>query len=329
MRASFCVLGPLLARRGRARVSLPGGCNLGVRPVDLHLKGLRALGAQLREEGGYVNGRGPLRGQEMFLAGSFGSTVLGTANVIMAATLAEGTTVVEGAACEPEIADLAEFLVACGARIKGIGSHRLEIEGVEKLTGRSWRVIPDRMEVGTFMAAVAAAGGDVTFERADPSHMGAVIEVLRGLGAEVERDETGLRVIQDRSPEPLDLTALPYPGFPTDLQAPFTAAVTVAKGMSVVTEKIYPERFMHVPELNRMGARVRKLGPSAIIHGVPALSGAEVMASDIRGGASLIVAALRARGKTTIHRVYHMERGYEDIEGKLASLGARISRISE
>lgn len=329
MRASFCVLGPLLARRGRARVSLPGGCNLGVRPVDLHLKGLRALGAQLREEGGYVHARGPLRGEEMFLSGSFGSTVLGTANVMMAAVLTPGRTVIEGAACEPEVTDLAQFLVACGAQIGGIGSHRLVIDGVERLEGRPWRIIPDRMEAGTYMAAVAVAGGDVVFEGARAGDMGAVIETLRSLNAEVEREELGLRVIQNRRPAALDLTALPYPGFPTDLQAPFSAVVTVADGMSVVTEKIYPERFMHVPELNRMGARIRKLGPSAIVHGVAALSGTEVMASDIRGGASLLVAALAARGHTTIHRIYHMDRGYERIEEKLSGLGARIRRISD
>ena len=276
-----------------------------------------------------MHARGPLRGEEMFLSGSFGSTVLGTANVMMAAVLAPGRTVIEGAACEPEITDLARFLVACGARIDGIGSHRLVIEGVDRLEGRPWRIIPDRMEAGTYMAAVAVAGGDVVFEGARAGDMGAVVETLRGLDAEVERSEEGLRVIQNRRPAALDLTALPYPGFPTDLQAPFTAIVTVADGMSVVTEKIYPERFMHVPELNRMGARIRKLGPSAIVHGVPALSGTEVMASDIRGGASLLVAALAARGVTTIHRIYHMDRGYEHIVEKLSGLGARIERISE
>ncbi|MHC4550282.1 MAG: UDP-N-acetylglucosamine 1-carboxyvinyltransferase [Planctomycetota bacterium] len=329
MRASFCVLGPLLARRGRAQVSMPGGCNLGVRPVDLHLKGLRALGAQLTIEEGYVHAEGRLRGDEMFLAGAFGSTVLGTANVMMAACLADGRTVIEGAACEPEIADLAHFLVACGARITGVGSHRLTIDGVERLTGTTWRVIPDRMEAGTLMAAVALAGGDVTLEGADPAHMGAVVEALRALGAGVERLADGLRVTQRGRPAPLDLTTLPYPGFPTDLQAPFTAVLTVADGMSVVTEKIYPERFMHVPELNRMGAAIRKQGPSSIVHGVAGLSGAEVMASDIRGGASLIVAGLGARGKTTVHRVYHIDRGYDRVEARLEALGARIQRITD
>lgn len=329
MRASFCVLGPLLARRGRAQVSMPGGCNLGVRPVDLHLKGLKALGARLTIDGGYVRAEGGLRGDEVFLAGPYGSTVLGTANVMMAACLAEGRTVIEGAACEPEIADLAHFLVACGARIDGIGSHRLVIDGVERLTGTTWRIIPDRMEAGTFMAAVTLAGGDVMLRGADPAHMGAVVEALRGLGAGVERSPDGIRVSQEGRPAPLDLTTLPYPGFPTDLQAPFTAALAVADGMSVVTEKIYPERFMHVAELNRMGASIRQQGPSSIVHGVPGLSGAEVMASDIRGGASLIVAGLGARGTTKVHRIYHVDRGYDRLEDKLSGLGARIHRTTD
>jgi UDP-N-acetylglucosamine 1-carboxyvinyltransferase len=329
MRASFCVLGPLLARRGRAQVSMPGGCNLGVRPVDLHLKGLRALGAHLAIDGGYVHADGALRGGEVFLAGPFGSTVLGTANVMMAACLAEGRTVIEGAACEPEITDLAHFLAACGARIDGIGSHRLVIDGVERLTGTTWRIIPDRMEAGTFMAAVTLAGGDVMLSGAEPAHMGAVVEAVRGLGAVVERSPDGIRVTQEARPRPLDLTTLPYPGFPTDLQAPFTAALTVADGMSVVTEKIYPERFMHVAELNRMGGAIRQQGPSSIVHGVPRLSGAEVMASDIRGGAALLVAGLGARGTTTVHRVYHVDRGYDRVEEKFARLGARIRRTTE
>jgi len=329
MRASFCVLGPLLARRGQAHVSMPGGCNLGVRPVDLHLKGLKALGARLTIDGGYVRAEGDLRGGEVFLAGPYGSTVLGTANVMMAACLADGRTLIEGAACEPEIADLAHFLVACGARIDGIGSHRLVVEGVERLTGAPWRIIPDRMETGTFMAAVTLAGGDVMLRGADPAHMGAVVEAVRALGAGVERSPKGIRVTQEARPLPLDLTTLPYPGFPTDLQAPFTAALTVADGMSVVTEKIYPERFMHVAELNRMGASIRKQGPSSIVHGVPGLSGAEVMASDIRGGASLLVAGLGASGTTKIHRVYHIDRGYDRVEEKFAALGARIRRTTE
>ena len=329
MRASFSVLGPLIARRGRGSVSMPGGCNLGLRPVDLHLKGLRALGATIDIEGGYVRAEGPLRGDEVFLQGSFGSTVLGTANVMSAACLAEGTTIIEGAACEPEISDLAHFLVACGARIEGIGSPRLVIVGVDRLDGRTWRIIPDRMEAGTLMAAAAVTGGDVTLEGADPRHMGAVTEALRAVGAGVEKLDSGMRVFGPDRPHPLDLTTLPYPGFPTDLQAPFASILARADGMSVVTEKIYPERFMHVAELMRMGASIRKQGPSTIIHGVPSLSGTEVMASDIRGGASLVVAALAARGKTEVHRVYHVDRGYDRIEDKIVQLGGRVRRIAE
>ncbi|MDH3590541.1 MAG: UDP-N-acetylglucosamine 1-carboxyvinyltransferase [Planctomycetota bacterium] len=329
MRASFCVLGPLLARRGRARVSMPGGCNLGVRPVDLHLKGLRALGARLDFENGYVYGNGPLRGDEIFLAGAFGSTVLGTANVMMAAVLAEGRTVIEGAACEPEVADLARFLIACGARIEGIGSHRLVIDGVARLQGTTWRVISDRMEAGTLMAAAAITRGDVMIRGADPGSMGAVIEAVKAMGAAVERSTEGIRVVAQDRPQPLDLTTLPYPGFPTDLQAPFVSVLSVADGMSVVTERIYPERIMHVAELNRMGGEVRKQGPSQIVHGVPALRGAEVMASDLRGGAALVLAALAARGSTQVHRIYHTDRGYERLEEKLSRLGARIRRIEE
>jgi len=329
MRASFSVLGPLLARRGRGSVSMPGGCNLGLRPVDLHLKGLRALGARIDVEGGYVRAEGALRGDEIFLQGSFGSTVLGTANVLSAACLAEGTTVIEGAACEPEITDLANFLVACGARIEGIGSPRLVVEGVERLQGQRWPIIADRMEAGTLMAAAAVTGGDVTLRGADPRHMGAVTEALRSVGAGVEKLDDGMRVFGPARPLPLDLTTLPYPGFPTDLQAPFAAILATAEGMSVVTEKIYPERFMHVAELIRMGASIRKQGPSTIIHGVTRLSGTEVMASDIRGGASLVVAALAASGTTEVHRVYHVDRGYERIEEKLVRLGARVKRIAE
>ncbi len=329
MRASFCVLGPLLARRGRARVSLPGGCNLGVRPIDLHLKGMRALGATMEIEGGYVSAQGPLKGDEMFLAGAYGSTVLGTANVLMAATLAPGRTVIEGAACEPEVADLARFLVACGARIEGIGSPRLAVEGVEGLRGTTWRPIPDRMETGTFLLAAASTGGDVTVLDGRADHLGAVVEALRQSGCEIQRRPEGLRLIGPDRPTPLELTALPYPGFPTDLQAPATAYLALAKGMSVVTDKIYPERFMHVSELNRMGGDLRKHEASAIIHGVEGLSGAEIMASDIRGGAALVLAGLAARGTTTVHRVYHVDRGYDALEEKLVALGARVRRVGD
>jgi len=288
---------------------------------------LRALGADITIRGGYVQAEGALKGDEIFLSGAFGSTVLGTANVLMAATLAEGRTIIEGAACEPEIADLTRFLVACGAKIEGVGSHRLVIDGVDRLRGTAWRMIPDRMEAGTFMAAIAASGGDAVVENVEPSHMGAVLEAFRACGIGVERQKNAVRICAQGRPRPLDLTMLPYPGFPTDLQAPFTALLALADGMSVVTEKIYPERFMHVPELTRMGASIRTQGAASIIHGVPHLDGAQVMASDIRGGASLIVAGLAARGETTVHRVYHVDRGYERIEEKLTGLGGRVQRV--
>ncbi|MHC4849801.1 MAG: UDP-N-acetylglucosamine 1-carboxyvinyltransferase, partial [Planctomycetota bacterium] len=238
-------------------------------------------------------------------------------------------TVIEGAACEPEITDLAHFLVACGARIEGVGSPRLVIEGVDRLQGQRWRVIADRMEAGTLMAAAAVTGGDVTLQGANPRHMGAVTEALRAVGAGVEKLDGGMRVFGPERPNPLDLTTLPYPGFPTDLQAPFAAILACAGGMSVVTEKIYPDRFMHVAELMRMGASIRKQGSSTIIHGVPGLSGSEVMASDIRGGASLVVAALAASGTTEVHRIYHVDRGHDRIEDQIVRLGGRVRRSAE
>ncbi len=337
MRAGVCLLGPMLARRGRAKISLPGGCNLGVRPIDLHLKGLRGLGAEIRIEGGYIHASGRLRGEELFLAGAYGSTVLGTANVLMAACLAEGRTVIEAAACEPEIADLANFLVACGAQIEGICSPRLVIEGVERLQATDCRIIPDRMEAGTFLAAGVATGGDVTIDGVSPSHMGAVVESFRRMDATVERRagseggdwQCALRVKAPERPAAAEITTLPYPGFPTDLHPPLAATLALADGMSLITERVYPERFVYLAELNRMGADVRKQGDCAIIHGVPALSGAPVMASDIRGGAALVVAALAARGTSTVDRVYHIDRGYERIEEKLCALGARVKRVSE
>jgi len=327
MRASFCVLGPLVARRGQGRVSMPGGCNLGVRPVDLHLKGLEALGARIEFDAGYIVARGPLHGEEMFLQGAFGSTVLGTANVMMAATLTPGETTIEGAACEPEVADLARFLVACGARIEGIGSPRIVIQGVERLKGTRWRIIPDRIEAGSYLAGAAITGGDVTALGAVPSHLSAVLETFRQLGCRVERREEGIRVVGPDRLKPAEVTTLPYPGFPTDMQAQITAAMAMADGMSLVTEKIYPERFMHVPELGRMGASIRKEGASLVVQGVPRLAGAEVMASELRGGAALILAGLAAKGTTTVHRVYHVDRGYEGIEKKLEALGGRVRRV--
>jgi len=330
MRAGFCVLGPLMARRGKAEVSLPGGCAIGDRPVDLHLKGLRALGARLDVRHGYVVGTAKrLRGAEMYLGGPFGSSVTGTANVLMAAVLARGTTVIECAACEPEVQDLARMLVKMGADIQGIGSPRLLIEGVEGLSGAEHTVIPDRIEAGTFLLAAAVTGGDVAVEGARWNDLFSLVHLLREAGAEVEHFDDTLHIRAPRRLRSVDVTTLPFPGFPTDLQAQTLAMLTVADGISVVTEKIYPDRFMHVAELNRMGAAIRKEGPAAVVHGPQKLSGAHVMASDLRASAALVIAALVAEGKTVIHRVYHLDRGYERLEQKLNRLGARIRRIKE
>ncbi len=330
MRAGICVLGPLVARRGRAEVSLPGGCAIGDRPVDLHMKGLRALGARLDVEHGYiVGGCRRLRGAEMYLGGPFGSSVTGTANVLMAAVLAKGETVIDCAACEPEVQDLANVLVEMGARIQGIGSPRLVIEGVDRLGGCEHTVIPDRIEAGTLLLAGAATGGDVTVEGARWNDLFALVHTLREAGATVEHYDDTIRVRASRRLKSVDVTTLPFPGFPTDLQAQMMATLVTADGISVVTEKIFPDRFMHVAELSRMGARIRKEGNAAVVHGERRLSGAPVMASDLRASAALVIAALVAEGKTTISRVYHLDRGYERLERKLRPLGAVISRIRE
>jgi len=330
MRAGICVLGPLVARRGKAEVSLPGGCAIGDRPVDLHLKGLRALGAGLQVDHGYIVGQcGRLHGAEMYLGGPFGSTVTGTANVLMAAVLAEGRTVIDCAACEPEIQDLAHVLVKMGARIVGIGSPRLVVQGVDRLAGAEHAVIPDRIEAGTLLAAAAATGGDVTVEGARWNDLFALIHTLRETGAEVHYAADTTTVRSDGRLRSVDVTTLPFPGFPTDLQAQIMALLARADGISVIIEKIFPDRFMHVAELNRMGARIRKEGSVAVVHGIGRLSGAPVMASDLRASAALILAALIAEGETTISRIYHLDRGYQRIEEKLAALGADIQRVKE
>ncbi|HUS57250.1 MAG TPA: UDP-N-acetylglucosamine 1-carboxyvinyltransferase [Planctomycetota bacterium] len=327
MRGSICVLGPLLARRRKAVVSLPGGCIIGLRPVDLHIKGLRALGARISIERGYVVAEAErLVGSEIYLGGSFGSSVLATANIMMAATLAEGETVIDCAACEPEVADLAAFLNAMGARITGAGSPTVTIEGVKHLAGARHRVIPDRIEAGTLMMAAAATGGDVILENVNAAHLGAVVDKLKQVGVCVEKTNGSLRVTGSPPFKSTDLTTLPYPGMPTDLQAQMMAMLTTSDGISVVTDKVYPDRFMHVGELNRMGADIRKEGSSAIIRGVDCLSGCEVMASDLRASAALVIAGLVAKGETEIHRVYHIDRGYEQIEQRLNQLGADIYR---
>ena len=331
MRAAVCVLGSLLAKRKYAKVSLPGGCVIGVRPIDLHEKGLRLLGAEIDYEHGYLIARTKgLVGCEMYLGGTFGSTVTGTANVLMAACLAKGKTVIESAACEPEVQDLTMFLTKMGAKIKGIGTHRLEIEGVKSLKGVTHTVIPDRIETGTFIAAAALVGKNITIKNCRLDHLSAVIDNFNQMGINIEKiSDTKCRVKKTGIFKPLDITTLPYPGFPTDMQAQTMVLLTLADGISVVTERIYPDRFMHVAELNRMGARVRKEGSYAVIQGRSHLSGAPVMASDLRASAALVLAGLVAKGTTEIQRVYHIDRGYEKIEEKLRKLGADIKRLPD
>lgn len=332
MRASVCVLGPLLGRLNKVEVSLPGGCVIGSRPIDLHLKGLEALGAQITIEHGYVNARAPkgLRGADVYLGGNFGSSVLATANVMMAATLARGITYVENAACEPELVDLAEFLNKMGAKIKGHGSHLIQIEGVKKLRGTRHAVISDRIEAGTFMvAATMVRNGDVVVQNCNPDHNHALIDKLTQAGAIVTKAKNAVRIRRNGLLHPVEVTTLPYPGFPTDLQAQMMALATVTPGISVLTEKIYPDRFMHVSELNRMGCKIFLEGSSAIVHGIKHLSGAPVMASDLRASAALVLAGLAAEGVTEVLRVYHLDRGYERIEEKLSHLGASIKREKE
>lgn len=379
MRASICALGPMLARRGYARVSMPGGCAIGDRPVDLHLRGLEALGAEITLESGDIVARTPggpggrLRGATVFLGGPFGSTVLGTANVMSAATLADGVTVIESAACEPEIVDLARLLNRMGARIRGAGSPRIIIHGVESLGGADHRVIPDRIEAGTFMVAAAITNGDITLENCPVDALLAATHLLDRIGVIITREpalptdedtsdsynndadsnhghaaaagystdadgfdqrlsdpmRSTVRITCSRVIRPVELATQPHPGFPTDLQAQFMALLCLADGNSVITERIYPERFLHVAELARMGARIHRQGPTAVVSGVRRLVGAPVMASDLRASASLVLAGLAAEGVTTVNRVYHLDRGYERMEERLADLGADIRREVE
>jgi UDP-N-acetylglucosamine 1-carboxyvinyltransferase len=330
MRASICVLGPLLAKRKNVRVAMPGGCAIGSRPVNLHLRGLKAMGAEIELDGGDILANAKeLTGAEIFLGCPFGSTVLGTDNVMMAAVLAKGRTVIESAACEPEVTDLADYLNRMGARIAGAGTPRLVIDGVERLTGCEHTVIPDRIEAGTFMIAAAVTNGEVLVDNVRMDHMMAVVDKLREIGIDVQKSNGGVNVASARRLEPTDVTTQPYPGFPTDLQAQLLTLLCLADGNSAITEKIFPDRFMHVAELLRMGADIRKEGPTAIVTGVKKLVGAPVMASDLRASAALVVAALVAKGQTTIQRVYHIDRGYEEIEAKLRPLGADISRVTE
>jgi UDP-N-acetylglucosamine 1-carboxyvinyltransferase len=327
MRASFCVLGPLLACLKKAKVSLPGGCVIGVRPVDLHIKGLESLGAKIEVKEGYVCAQTKgLRGKEIFLGGAFGSSVLATDNVMMAAVLAKGETVIENAACEPEVVDLANFLIKMGAKIKGHGSPRIEIKGVKSLSGVEYEVIPDRIEAGTFAIAVALTKGEVTIKNVIAGHLSAVIEKLEEAGATVKKGKDFIFVRRKGKLKSIDVTTLPYPGFPTDMQAQFMSLMSIAPGISVITEKIYPDRFMHIPELNRMGAQIYRQGPYSIVHGVRQLIGAPVMASDLRASAALVLAGLIAKDKTEVSRIYHLDRGYENLDKKLLQLGARVRR---
>ncbi|MEO0513908.1 MAG: UDP-N-acetylglucosamine 1-carboxyvinyltransferase [Planctomycetota bacterium] len=360
MRAGICVLGPLLASRGKAKVSMPGGCAIGDRPVDLHLRGLEALGATITLEAGYIVAEAPpapgnspgggrrLKGAHIFLGGPNGSTALGTANVMSAAVLAEGTTVIECAACEPEIEDVGRLLIAMGAKITGLGSPRITIEGVESLHGtppEGYTVLPDRIEAGTYLMAAAITHGDVTLENFPTDTLGAALDRLREIGVTIEpvdaqtpRDgdpsalvsqSDTVRVAVARRLNPVQVVTQPHPGFPTDLQAQIMALLTLADGNAIVTEKIFPDRFLHVAELLRMGANITRVGPSAMITGVRELVGAPVMASDLRASAGLVIAALAAKGQTQINRVYHLDRGYEQMEVTLQALGAEIERVKE
>jgi UDP-N-acetylglucosamine 1-carboxyvinyltransferase len=330
MRGSICIMGPLLGRLKRARVSLPGGCVIGARPINLHLKGFEALGAKITIEGGYVQASARrLVGSAMFLGGRAGSTVLGTANVMMAATLAEGVTVIESAACEPEIVDLAKFLNAMGAKITGAGSPTITITGVGELHGAEHELIPDRIEAATYAIAAAATDGEVTIKGARADHMHAVLDKLEEAGVSVVRRGPDLIISRKGRLHPVDVTTLPYAGFPTDVQAQLMALMTLAPGISIITERIFESRFMHVSELARLGADIEIEGPSAIVKGGRPLSGAPVMASDLRASAALVIAGLAARGTTQVNRVYHLDRGYENIDGKLRQLGARIQRVEE
>ena len=331
MRASFCVLGPLLARYKKAKVSLPGGCIIGVRPVDLHLKGLSRLGARIQIKEGYVHAETKfLKGDHIYLGGAFGSSVLATANVMMAATLARGTTIIESAACEPEVVDLARFLIKMGAKIKGEGSPYIEIKGVKELHGTEYEIIPDRIEAATLIMAGGMTRSEVFVKNARAEHLTAVLEKLRDVGISFKILKDGILVKKTtRKFKPFDIVTLPYPGFPTDVQAQFMTLMSITEGISVITEKIYPDRFMHVSELNRMGAQIVREGPYAVVHGVEQLSAAPVMASDLRASAALVLAGLVAKGKTEVSRIYHLDRGYERLDYKLKKLGARIERVKE
>ena len=329
MRASILVLGPLLARFGQARVSLPGGCAIGSRPVDQHIKGLQAMGAEITVEHGYIvakadRSKGGLKGARIT---TDMVTVTGTENLLMAASLADGETVLENAAQEPEVRDLAEMLIAMGAKIEGHGTSRIRIEGVARLRGATHRTVPDRIETGTFLCAVAAAGGDVLLKGANARHLDTVIEKLREAGVQIESGDDWIRVKNNQRARSVSFRTSEYPAFPTDMQAQFMMLNCIAEGTAVVTETIFENRFMHVNELVRLGARIEVDGHTAVVHGVPKLSGATVMATDLRASASLVIAGLVAEGETVVDRIYHLDRGYDRMEAKLRAIGADIERI--
>jgi UDP-N-acetylglucosamine 1-carboxyvinyltransferase len=326
MRASVLVLGPLLAREGRARVSLPGGCAIGARPINLHLQALEKMGAAITVEHGYVEAHAErLRGAEIYFDTI---TVTGTENVLMAASRAEGETIIRNAACEPEVVDLADLLIRMGARIQGAGGSTIRVEGVDALRGAEHAVIPDRIETGTFVAACAIAGGDIEVRACYPPHLKAVLEKLRETGVRIEEGPDNLRVRTPRQLRAANLTTLPHPGFPTDMQAQCLVLLTQATGVSTIMESIFENRYMHVAELQRMGANVRVEGRTALVTGPTPLSGAQIMATDLRASASLVLAGLAASGETIVDRVYHLDRGYHRIDEKLRGLGADIERIS-
>ncbi|PYL67467.1 MAG: UDP-N-acetylglucosamine 1-carboxyvinyltransferase [Verrucomicrobia bacterium] len=328
MRASVCVLGPSLGRCKESTVALPGGCVIGDRPIDLHLKGFEALGAAVRVEGGDIKVFAPkLSGAVIDMHGRFGPTVLGTDNVMMAAVLANGVTVIDGAAQEPEVVDLATFLNKMGAKIEGAGTRRIIIEGVPELHGAEHRVIPDRIEAGTFLVAGAIAGKGVTVKRVEPEHVHAITDALARCGFPIEIKDDAVSILPNGVANALELTTEPYPGFPTDMQAQMCALLSTSKGTSSVTDNVFPQRYMHVAELKRMGAQVELEGATAVIDGVDGLLGAPVMASDLRASAALVLAGLKAHGVTEVSRVYHIDRGYEHLDEKLSELGAHIERV--
>lgn len=330
MRASVCVLGPLLARFGSARVSLPGGCNIGHRPIDLHLRGLSALGADIRMTGGYVVAEaGTLRGADIHLDGPHGSSVTATCNVMTAATLAEGRTVIHAAAMEPEVCSLAEFLNNLGANIRGFGTSEIEINGVPRLDGGDHTIVPDRIEAATLAIAAGITRSTIQIERAPTDQLTSVIARLREIGVVIQVTNSQLSVDANRELHALDVSAVPYPGIPTDTLAQFMALLTTIPGTSLITDRVFPDRFMHVSELSRMGARIQRAGDSAVVNGIESLSAAPLMACDLRASAALLLAALAAQGQSQIRRIYHLDRGYVRLECKLNQLGARITRCDD